>query len=65
MVSNGAVSSLARDGLRQSGDCGLTWSRVAAAFPPDEIMDVALDGSNLFVLLPVAGSGRGRCDGLR
>jgi photosystem II stability/assembly factor-like uncharacterized protein len=52
VVSIGAVLvALARDGLWQSGDCGLTWSRVAAAFPPDEIMDVALDGSNLFVLL--------------
>ena len=52
VASNDAVIiALARDGLWQSGDEGLTWSRVAAGFAPDEIMDVALDGSELFVLL--------------
>jgi photosystem II stability/assembly factor-like uncharacterized protein len=52
VASNGAIIvALARDGLWQSGDSGLTWSRVAAEFAPDEIMDVALNGSNLFVLL--------------
>ena len=40
-----------RDGLWRSGDSGLTWSRVAAGFAPDEIMDIALNGSDLFVLL--------------
>jgi hypothetical protein len=37
--------------LWRSGDDGLTWSRVAADLAPDEIMDVALNGSDLFVLL--------------
>jgi hypothetical protein len=52
VASNGTVIiALARDGLWRSGDYGLTWSRVAAGFAPDEIMDVALNGSDLFVLL--------------
>jgi hypothetical protein len=52
VANNGAVLvALARDGLWQSGDSGLTWSRVAAGFAPDEVMDVALNGSGLFVLL--------------
>jgi photosystem II stability/assembly factor-like uncharacterized protein len=52
VASNGAVLvALTRDGLWQSGDSGLTWSRVAAGFAPDEVMDVALNGSGLFVLL--------------
>jgi photosystem II stability/assembly factor-like uncharacterized protein len=52
VASNGAVIvALARDGLWRSGDDALTWSRVAAEFAHDEIMDVALDGSELFILL--------------
>ena len=52
VASNGAIIvALARDRLWQSADSGLTWSRVAAGFAPDEVMDVALNGSDLFVLL--------------
>ena len=52
VASNGAVIvALARDGVWRSGDYGLTWSRDATRFPHDEIMDVALHESDLFVLL--------------
>ena len=52
VASNGTVIvALARDGVWRSGDYGLTWSRDATQFPHDEIMDVALHGGDLFVLL--------------
>jgi photosystem II stability/assembly factor-like uncharacterized protein len=52
VASNGTiVVALARDGLWRSGDYGLTWSRVATELPHDEIMDVAMDRSDLYVLL--------------
>jgi hypothetical protein len=52
VASNGTVIvALARDGMWRSGDYGLTWSRDATRFPHDEIMDVALHESDLFVLL--------------
>src|SRR5215218_7999452 len=52
VASNGTVIvALARDGVWRSGDYGLTWSRDATRFPHDEIMDVALHESDLFVLL--------------
>ena len=52
VASNGTVIiALARDAIWRSGDYGLTWSRVAAELAHDEIMDVALNGSDLFVLL--------------
>jgi hypothetical protein len=52
VASNGTVIvTLGCDGVWRSGDYGLTWSRDATRFPHDQIMDVALDESDLFILL--------------
>jgi hypothetical protein len=52
VASNGTVIvTLGCDGVWRSGDYGLTWSRDATRFPHDQIMDVVLDDSDLFILL--------------
>jgi hypothetical protein len=52
MASNGTfIATRVRGGVWRSGDYGLPWSRDATRFPHDQIMDVVLDESDLFILL--------------